>query len=160
MSLLGLDVGTTGCKASAFSADGHVIASAYEEYDNKRPQPGWAELDARAVWQQVKGVLAAVAPETRSDPVTALAVSSLGEAMVPVTAAREILGPSLLNFDVRGEEYLDDLARALPDDHLYHPPVAERTARQEGVGHVVLESVLRIEHARNAPLGVIAVGLP
>jgi xylulokinase len=119
MSLLGLDVGTTGCKASAFSADGEPIASAYEEYDNQRPQPGWAELDAQAVWAQVKRVLAAVAAETGSDPVTALAASSLGEAMVPVTAGREILGPSILNFDVRGEEYLDGLAQALPDDRLY-----------------------------------------
>ena len=119
MSLIGLDVGTTGCKASAFSADGNLIASAYEEYDNKRPQPGWAELDAHAVWQQVKGVLAAVAVETAADPATALAVSSLGEAMVPVTTGREILGPSILHFDVRGEEYLNGLAKALPNDFLY-----------------------------------------
>jgi len=45
MSLLGIDVGTTGCKAAVFSEAGHLLAFAYEEYDIQRPKPGWAELD-------------------------------------------------------------------------------------------------------------------
>ena len=54
MSLLGIDVGTTGCKAAVFSTEGHQLASAYEEYDNLRPKPGWAELDAAEVWGKVE----------------------------------------------------------------------------------------------------------
>jgi len=119
MSLLGIDVGTTGCKSAAFSLDGQLLAAAYEEYDPQRPEPGWAELDAAAVWAAVKRTIAQVGASSRSDPVQALAVSSLGEAMVPVTAGRQVLGPSILNFDPRGEEYLDSLGSALPDDRLY-----------------------------------------
>ena len=119
MSLLGIDVGTTGCKAAVFSRDGQQIASAYEEYDNLRPEPGWAELDAAGVWRKVKDTVRRVAAETTSDPIEALSVSSLGEAMVPVTADRQVLGPSILNFDVRGEEYLKGLGEVLADDHLY-----------------------------------------
>ena len=47
MSLLGIDVGTTGCKAALFSTEGGMLSSAYEEYDVQRPQLGWAELDRR-----------------------------------------------------------------------------------------------------------------
>ena len=119
MSLLGIDVGTTGCKASLFSAEGRLIASAYEEYDIQRPKPGWAELDARQVWQQIKQVIGKVAAESGHDPVKALSISSLGEAVVPVTKDRRILGPSLLNFDARGEEYLSGLKAALADEWLY-----------------------------------------
>ena len=54
-----------------------------------------------------------------SDPVTALAVASLGEAVVPVSRDRRVLGPSLLNFDIRGQEYLDGLAARVEDAHLY-----------------------------------------
>ena len=49
----------------------------------------------------------------------ALSVSSLGEALVPVSRDREILGPSILNFDARGEAYLPALAAALEAERLY-----------------------------------------
>lgn len=119
MSLLGIDIGTTGCKAGAFSEDGRMIASAYEEYTLHHPQPGWVELDAAQVWGQVCKTIRAVVSHTSHDPVKALAVSSMGEAMVPVTLDRCILGPSILNFDVRGAEYLPDLSARLSNDRLY-----------------------------------------
>ncbi len=119
MSLLGIDVGTTGCKAAVFSTEGRMLGSAYEEYDIERPKPGWAELDAVMVWEKTKKTIGMVVSQSREDPVTALAVSSLGEAVVEVSERREILGPSILNFDARGEEYLDGLRAALDDEHLY-----------------------------------------
>ena len=42
-SLVGLDIGTSGVKALALSADGEVVARAEEEYPLSIPQPGWAE---------------------------------------------------------------------------------------------------------------------
>jgi len=119
MSLLGIDVGTTGCKAAVFSTGGRLLGSAYAEYDNQRPQPGWAELDAVEVWEKIKRMVGQAVAGSASDPVSALAVSSLGEATVPVTADRQVLGPSILNFDVRGEEYLEKLDSILPDERLY-----------------------------------------
>jgi xylulokinase len=119
MSLLGIDVGTTGCKAGVFAEDGRLLASAYEEYDVCRPQPGWAELDAVEVWTRVRRTIHRAVSGTPGDPIQALAVSSMGEAMVPVTRDRRILGPSILNFDTRGEEYLEGLGRTLADERLY-----------------------------------------
>jgi xylulokinase len=118
MSLLGIDVGTSGCKAAVFAEDGRLLGLAYEECDYLCPQPGWAELDSQRVWQQVKGCIRQVAAAARGDPVKALCVSSLGESVVPV-ANRRILGPALLNFDVRGEEYLPELHERIPDERLY-----------------------------------------
>ncbi len=118
MSLLGIDVGTTGCKAAIFSEEGTLLASAYEEYDICRPQPGWAELDTAAVWATIQRMIAQAA-HAAADPPRALCVSSLGEAVVPVSADRRILGDSLLNFDVRGEQYLPSLAAQLDPARLY-----------------------------------------
>jgi xylulokinase len=120
MSLLGIDVGTTGCKAAAFSEEGDLVASAYEEYDLYRPQPGWAELDPTHVWEKIQTTIRRVSRATSSDPIQALAVSSLGEAMVPVTADRRIVGPSIIaNFDLRGEEVLEPLRVRLDEERLY-----------------------------------------
>jgi xylulokinase len=50
---------------------------------------------------------------------SALAVSSLGEAMVPVTRQREILASSILCMDSRGAEYIDRLRESFDDRAFY-----------------------------------------
>ncbi len=119
MNLLGIDVGTTGCKVAMFSLQGELLASTYREYDPQSPLQGWAQLDAVAIWEDVKAAVRAVMKTFPNGEVKALSISSMGEAMVPVSRDRQILGPSLLNFDQRGEEFLADLAGNLPDEHLY-----------------------------------------
>ena len=44
--LLAIDQGTTGSRAFVFSPDGTVAASAYSEFGQHFPQPGWVEHDA------------------------------------------------------------------------------------------------------------------
>lgn len=114
MSLVGIDVGTTGCKVLALSTDGQVIAAAHREYDVLRPQPGWAELNSAAVWALIQDALREVTAQTAHDPAVALCVASMGEAMTPVSAEREILGNCLLGFDTRGAETLARLAALDP----------------------------------------------
>ena len=119
MSLLGIDVGTTGCKAAAFTEDGRCLADAYREYPTLHPQPGWAELDSRHVWACTKATIGQVAAACTDDPVTALCVSSMGEAMTPVTADREILGNAILCSDERGGEYIDALGERITAEAFY-----------------------------------------
>ncbi|PWH18220.1 MAG: hypothetical protein DDG58_06645 [Ardenticatenia bacterium] len=112
MSLLGIDVGTTGCKAGVLTEDGDLIALAYREYPILHPQPGWAELDMRDVWSKVQEVIRAVTAATRGQRITALAVSSMGEAMTPVCLSdRIILDHAILGIDARGEEYVEQMAQ-------------------------------------------------
>jgi xylulokinase len=119
MSLLGIDVGTSGCKAAVFTEDGRLVDLAYEEYDYLRPAPGWAELDTPQLWHKVKRAIRKASAASARDPIQALCVSSLGEAVVPVTANRKILGPSLLNFDSRGAEYLPEIKNSIPVEKVY-----------------------------------------
>jgi xylulokinase len=119
MSLLGIDVGTTGCKALAFDAEGRRLAFAYREYATLHPGPGQAELDSEAVWRKVRECIAEVAAATAHDPVRALCVSSMGEAMTPVSEDRRILGHSILCSDVRGGEYADVLRQRMGQDAFY-----------------------------------------
>jgi len=119
MSLMGIDVGTTGCKVIAFNKSGKSLASDYAEYDAVRRQPGWAELDSRDVWQKICKCIRLVAKQTKRDPVTALAVTCLGEAATPVSKDRKILGNSILNFDERGQEYVAQIEATIGRERLF-----------------------------------------
>ncbi|MCK5155196.1 MAG: hypothetical protein KAQ69_02110 [Spirochaetales bacterium] len=120
MSLLGIDVGTTGCKSVAFTPDGTILATGYREYDIQSPLPGYAELDSAAVWQSIQETIASVTALCKDDPVQAVSVSSLGESVVPVSKERKILGPSILLNDNRGAEYLPLLSSLIDDEELYN----------------------------------------
>jgi len=120
MNLLGIDVGTTGCKAAVFSQEGNMISLSYTEYNIEHPQPRMAELPARHVWEQIQGsIREAVIKSSGDGPVGGISVTSMGENVVPVSREREILGPSILNIDCRGEEYLEMLSSRLSDEQLH-----------------------------------------
>jgi xylulokinase len=119
MSMLGIDVGTTGCKVGAFSPDGVCIHLAYREYPTLYPRQGWAELDAEVVWSCVQETIAEVAAAARADPIRALCVSAMGEAATPVNKNRQILGPSILSSDCRGEGYVAALEREILREDFY-----------------------------------------
>jgi len=120
VSLLGIDVGTTQCKAASFSEKGQCMALSYREYLTRHPKPGQAELDSEEVWQEVMHVIRDVAAQTRDDPITALSVSSLGETMVPLSRNREILGSSILcNMDSRGDTHAAALSRDMGQEAFY-----------------------------------------
>ena len=88
MNLLGIDVGTTGCKVALFSLTGEMLASDYREYDAQSTHPGRAELDAVAIWEDAKAAIHSVMAANPNADVQALSVSSLGEAVVPVSKDR------------------------------------------------------------------------
>ncbi len=58
MTLIGLDVGTSGVKAIALSETGEVLATAEEHYPLSTPRPGWAEQDPEDWWRAAQACLA------------------------------------------------------------------------------------------------------
>ena len=44
MSLMGIDIGTTGTKAIAFSEEGKILANSYHEYNLLFPKPGMGRV--------------------------------------------------------------------------------------------------------------------
>ena len=96
MSLLGIDIGTTGCKAIAFDLEGRMIAQAYREYALIHPQPGWSELDINELWQNVSEAIQDVNTQVQADPVKTLSISCQGEAVT----AMDSRGQPLCNFSV------------------------------------------------------------
>jgi xylulokinase len=110
MSYIGLDVGTSSCKASVI--DERIMrASARRTYPLLREKPGWAELDPSRVWQAILEVLAEIAPSARD--AVAMSVSSLGESFVLLDERDRPLAGSMTYLDERGEEELQAISRAV-----------------------------------------------
>ena len=51
--VLAIDQGTTGSRAIVFDRRGRTIASAYEEFPQYFPRPGWVEHDPEEIWRSV-----------------------------------------------------------------------------------------------------------
>jgi len=106
MRLIGLDIGTTGCKAALFEEDGTLVGSARREYAVDIPQPSWAEQDAELVWRlaqdALREVIAGIAEDWAcGDEIEAIGLSVQGEAVMPVDAAGLALRPAILGMDTR-----------------------------------------------------------
>ncbi|MCL1796110.1 MAG: FGGY family carbohydrate kinase, partial [Clostridia bacterium] len=48
--LLGIDIGTSACKAALYAEDGSLIAQENAGYPVYYPEPGWAEQEPDAWW--------------------------------------------------------------------------------------------------------------
>jgi xylulokinase len=102
VSLVGLDIGTTGCKAIVFDVQGRILGQAAREYAVLFPAPGHAEQDAERVWQLAWSALCeAVRAAPAADPPVALALSVQGEAIIPVDERGHAMRPALLGMDTR-----------------------------------------------------------
>lgn len=116
MALMGLDVGSSGCKCMVFTDDGHPLSSAYEAYEPEHPAEGCWEMNPEAIWNAVKRIIWEAVRHCSGEPITALSISSFGEAAVPLDRYDRILHNSLLYSDQRGaaetQELIDRLGRS------------------------------------------------
>jgi xylulokinase len=120
MSLIGLDIGTTGCKATIFRADGSIVSQGRREYGIDTPHAGWAEQDAELVWRLTWQALAeACMAATGDDPPVALAISCQGEAVIPVDEEGRGLRPAILGMDTRTTEQNHWLAETFSGEALF-----------------------------------------
>jgi xylulokinase len=108
MSLMGVDVGTSSCKAVAFNFQGKALASASREYQPVFLSRGRVEAEPETFWRAATAAIAEAAAQTKDDPVEALAISSHGESFMPVDARGQALSPWILNADTRAAEEVGD----------------------------------------------------
>lgn len=101
MSVVGLDIGTTGCKAIIFSNEWKILGQAKREYSIQTPKPGWAEQDADQVWKLAIESLAEAVSQNKAESPRALALSVQGEAVIPVDSHGRPIRNAILGMDTR-----------------------------------------------------------
>ena len=101
--LLGIDVGTTNCKALIFDTAGVQRASASRPTPVRQPRPGWAEHDPEALWQTVVAVVRQALSQVEPARVRGVAVASMAEAGLLLDAAGQPLHPLIAWYDSRSD---------------------------------------------------------
>lgn len=112
MYLGGLDIGTTGCKISVFSTDGKLFKVYYREYNVTR-QSGQHEIDFTIIKDGVLAILKEAANDCR---IEALGVTSFGETFAMLDKDDNILLPSMLYTDPRGEEQCNRILEKISEE--------------------------------------------
>ena len=96
MTLVGIDVGTTGVKAIAISESGDVLGRAEEEYPLSIPQAGWAEQDPEDWWAATERALATL--DAGDAPI---GLTGQMHGLVLLDSADRVLRPAILWNDQR-----------------------------------------------------------
>ena len=118
--LLGIDAGTSRMRALVFTMDGRVVAAGSATAPTRRPQPLWAEQDAEAIWQAcIAAIRTAVEALDRPDRIRGLAISSVGEAFVPLDEEGEPTWPVIAWYDQRPKDELARLFEVIDRDGLF-----------------------------------------
>ncbi len=124
--LLGIDVGTTHCKAALFDHEGHQISVCRAETPTYRNANGGAVHHADEIWDVVCAAIRRALDQAHTGgcfktagescvleapSVDAVSVTSMGEAGVPLGAKGEPLFPVIAWFDSRSQSQCQEFAR-------------------------------------------------
>src|SRR5271165_5132454 len=82
--ILSIDQGTTGSRAFIFDAQGRVVSSAYQEFKQYYPKPGWVEHGPEEIWKSVEAVIRKAVSQSRIGPkaIAAIGVTNQRETTV------------------------------------------------------------------------------
>jgi xylulokinase len=117
---LGIDIGTSGCKAVTFDDDGRQQSLAYREYDIISLRPGWAELDTDEVIGKCLEVIRESASAVKAGSVTGIGISSQGEAFTLVDDNGKALCNALVSSDIRANDLIKPWTGKFGEEKLYN----------------------------------------
>lgn len=82
--VMAFDAGTTGCRSIIFDRDGNEISSAYQEFTQYYPKPGWVEHDALEIWNAQHGTAQRAITTADIDPseIAAIGITNQRETTV------------------------------------------------------------------------------
>jgi gluconokinase len=119
--ILGIDLGTTACKAVVVSEEGRVAGGGSADYPLHVPRADWAEQDVSDVWQGMLSATRAALASGGCAPATieAIGLSGAMHSLLPLDSKGQPLGRALTWADQRGAPHLPGLRESLDAHAIY-----------------------------------------
>ncbi|MCX6090789.1 MAG: FGGY family carbohydrate kinase, partial [Candidatus Atribacteria bacterium] len=120
MSYMGVDIGTTGSKVTVINENGEIIYHDAMGYPLHLSEGVRAELFPGEMWSAFQ-TLVSRAGQTceKKDPIRSLALSLLGEAVMPVDDRGVPLDNTLVSMDYRGGKQAQEIAEKVEPRMIY-----------------------------------------
>ncbi len=102
--LVGIDAGTTGCKACVFDTEGNLVGIDYREYPSYYPNPGWVEQTDEDITPAMYETCRVAIQKSGVDPkdIAGVSLSSQGSPIGLLDENGELLRPFVGWQDLRG----------------------------------------------------------
>jgi len=119
--LLGIDVGTSGARATLVNRLGAPVATAVENYGMDEPSPGWAEQDPDGWWAAVGRCVREVVAGTGggAQQIAAIGVTGQMQSLVLVRADGSPARPAIVWPDRRSDAQCERIAREIGGTHVH-----------------------------------------
>ncbi len=118
--LIGIDIGTSGCKTAAYTIDGSVLGTVTEAYNVNRRTALEAEQDAEDWWNAVCLNIQRLINESGVDPKRVMAIGVVGHswATLPVNRDGRPLHPAMLWLDRRALSECEKIREDIGEDYV------------------------------------------
>jgi xylulokinase len=113
-AFLGLDLGTSACKALLVGEDGRVLAVAEERLELLAERPLQAEQDAEAWWRATVRAVRMCIEQAAGVRIQAVGLTGQKHALLPLDEEHRPLRPALLWADGRAHAEADELRAVFP----------------------------------------------
>ncbi len=121
-SVLGIDIGTSGCRACVLDTRGRVLARAAARLPAPLRNGPQVEQDSRHWWKAVENVLAQLRERVTLREVMSIAVDATSSTLLLCTAKGSPLGPALMYNDTRAVNEARRIAAVAPAESGAHGP--------------------------------------
>lgn len=116
MTVVGLDIGTSGVKGIALNSEGTVVARASRRYPLSTPHPLWSEQDPDDWWRASEEVLEEL--RATAGPPSGIGLSGQMHGLVTLDDSDRPLRPAILWNDQRCQEECDQIESRIGLDRL------------------------------------------
>lgn len=119
--LMGIDIGTSACKAAVFTREGQAVSWASASYAYDCPHPGWAEQNPGAWWEATCRAVRSALANGDVQPASIVGVGVCGQSWAPVylDGKGEILAKAPLWLDTRSGEECWTTRQAIGEEEIF-----------------------------------------